>query len=111
MSETLQIALLVGISAAATMLTRALPFLLFGGKRKLPAVISYLGTVLPAAIMVILVLYCLWGIDFSGYPFGLAELISLAAVIGLQIWKKNTIASIVAGTFLYMVLIRTAFPV
>lgn len=49
---------------AVTMLTRFLPFLIFGEKGG-PAVISYLGRVLPYAVMAMLVVCCLKGLDFS----------------------------------------------
>lgn len=92
-----------------TMLDRGLPYLLFRGKKALPAHVEHLGNVLPCAIMIILVIYCLRNIDFSGFPYGLAELISVALVILLQLWKSNTVLSIALGTACYMVLIRTVF--
>ncbi len=100
----------VVIVALATWFTRAVPYLLFGGKKKLPSTVEYLGTVLPASIMVILVVYCLRKIDLTVFPFGLAELISAAVVVIAQILKKNTILSILLGTACYMILIRTIFP-
>ena len=47
--------LLVVISALVIAATRFLPFLIFGEKRKTPPVVEYLGTVLPCAIMGMLV--------------------------------------------------------
>lgn len=47
--------LVVAVAALATAFTRALPFVVFGGKRKVPEVVVYLGKVLPCAIMSILV--------------------------------------------------------
>ena len=46
MSE-LHSVLLVAVMALVTALLRFLPFWTFGGKRQTPAVISYLGKVLP----------------------------------------------------------------
>lgn len=92
-----------------TWFTRGLPFLVFRGKKELPATVQYLGTVLPASIMMILVVYCLRNIDLSSFPFGAAELVSLALVIGLQAWRKNNFLSIFAGTACYMLLARTLF--
>ena len=37
------------------------------------------------------------------------ELIAAAAVVGLHLWKKNTLLSIAAGTALYMVLVQVVF--
>lgn len=100
----------VAVVALVTWLTRAVPYLLFGGKKELPAMVRYLGNVLPAAIMVILVGYCLRNVDLTAFPFGLAEAVSVALVITVQYIKKNTILSILLGTACYMILIRTVFP-
>ena len=50
-------AILVIVMAVVTMLLRFLPFLVF--RKRTPAYISYLGEVLPAAIIGLLVIYCL----------------------------------------------------
>lgn len=100
----------MAVVALMTWFTRSVPYLLFGGKKEIPVMVSYLGSVLPASIMVILVGYCLRKTDFTSFPFGLAEILSVSAVIGLQAWKRNTILSILVGTVCYMVLIRTVFP-
>lgn len=96
----------IAIISLITWVTRALPFLIFSSKKDLPATIHYLGSVLPASIIVILVVYCMRNIDFSNFPFGAAELISIILVIGLQVWKKNNFLSILTGTACYMILIR-----
>ena len=44
--------------AAGTQLTRWLPFWLFPENRRPPAVVLYLGRVLPPAVMGLLVVYC-----------------------------------------------------
>lgn len=97
----------IAIIGLITWLTRALPFLIFSGRKELPPTVHYLGSVLPASIMIILVVYCMRNIDFSNFPYGAAELISVILVIGLQVWKKNNFLSILAGTACYMILIRT----
>jgi branched-subunit amino acid transport protein AzlD len=98
----------IAITALVTWLTRALPFLVFG-KRQLPKMMQYLGKVLPCAIMVILVFYCIRNIRLTQYPYGQAEIISSIAVILAHIWRKNMYISIIVGTVCYMVLIRTIF--
>ena len=102
-------ALLVAVIALVTMGIRFLPFLIFGGNRKTPKFISYLGQVLPFAIMGILVVYCLRNISFTASPFGIPELISCALVVALHLWKKNTLLSIIGGTVCYMVLVQLVF--
>lgn len=99
------------VVASVTGFARAIPYLLFGGKKELPTTVHYLGSVLPASIMMILVVYCLRNIDLTSFPFGLAELLSIAIVIVAQVTKKNTFLSILLGTGCYMILIRTVFRI
>lgn len=101
---------IVAVTALVTMFTRFLPFAVFG-KRPLPRVVVYLGRVLPPAIMAALVVYCLKGLDLTAYPYGMAEILSVAATAGMHLWRRNSLLSIAVGTACYMVLIRTAFPV
>ena len=100
---------LVVVVALVTMLTRFLPFLIFGGKRQTPKIITYLGQVLPFAIMGMLVVYCMKDVRFLAAPYGIPELISCALVAGLHIWKRNSLLSIGAGTVFYMLLVQLVF--
>ena len=100
-------AVLVAVMAAVTMLLRFLPFLVF--RKEPPAYITYLGKVLPPAIIGMLVVYCLKDVSLFAHPFGLPELISVAGVAAVQAWKRNSLISILTGTVLYMVLIRLVF--
>lgn len=92
-----------------TMLTRFLPFLIFDEKGETPAVISYLGRVLPYAVMAMLVVYCLKGLDFSTPGSFVPELLCTALVAGLHAWKRNTLLSIGVGTVAYMLLVQLFF--
>ena len=87
---------IIAVAAIVTLFIRAIPFVLFGGKREVPATVIYLGKVLPPAIMVILVVYCVKGIDLFTGNHGIPELLSVAVVAGLHIWKRNTLLSIAA---------------
>lgn len=100
---------IIAVIAAVTALLRFLPFCIFSGKRKTPEVITYLGRVLPFAIMGMLVVYCLKQISFVKAPFGAPELLAGAVVVVLHNWKRNTLLSIVTGTVLYMILIQFVF--
>ena len=102
-------ALLVLVMALGTVFLRFLPFLLFRNQKKQPKWLSYLAEVLPGAIIGMLVVYCLRTVSFTSGTHGLPELIACAVVAALQFWKNNTILSIVAGTAVYMLLIRTVF--
>lgn len=94
---------------AVTMLTRFLPFLIFGEKGETPAVISHLGRVLPYAVMAMLVVCCLKGLDFSAPGSSVPELLCTALVAGLHAWKRNTLLSIGVGTVAYMLLVQLVF--
>ncbi len=102
----IHVALIITISAAVTLLLRALPFVVFNGKKETPKFILYLSDVLPYAVMGMLVVYCLKNINFLGENHGIPELISVAVVAGLHAWRKNTLLSIIVGTALYMILLQ-----
>lgn len=91
-----------------TLITRFLPFLIFPEGKTPPAVITYLGTVLPYAVIGLLVIYCLKDAVFA--PFhGLPETIAIVFIVILHKWKRNTLLSIGCGTALYMFLVQTCF--
>ena len=106
MSVNLHAALVVAICAGVTLLTRALPFMFFSGKRGIPRLVSALGKTLPSAIMAALVVYCLKGVPFGTFTDGAKQLVAAGAVVALHLWKRSTLLSIGAGTALYMILIR-----
>ena len=107
MSASAYSALLVAVMSAVTILLRAAPFLIF--KRKAPAYVLYLGQVRPAAIIGMLVVYCLKDINLLSAPFGAPEGIAGLLVVGLHAWKRNILLSILAGTVVYMVLTQLVF--
>lgn len=97
------------VIALVTAALRFIPFFIFGGKKPVPKYIAYLGSVLPYSIMAMLVVYCLKGISLLKAPFGLPELICVALVVILHVWKRNTLFSIICGTACYMFLIQFIF--
>ena len=100
---------IVAVIAVATFATRAVPFALFPGSRKPPKYIVYLGEVLPYAIIGMLVIYCLKGVSLTAAPYGMPELIAIAVIVVLHLWKKNNLLSIGGGTLLYMALVQFVF--
>lgn len=97
------------LCALATMLTRFLPFILFPAGKPTPKFIRFLGHALPAAVFSMLVVYCLKGVRITSGSHGLPELIAIAVVAVIHLWKKQTLLSIAAGTIVYMVLVQQVF--
>ncbi|MDL2218778.1 AzlD domain-containing protein [Ruminococcaceae bacterium OttesenSCG-928-O06] len=109
MMASWQAAVMVAIFALATLFTRALPFLAFPASRPTPKFIVYLGRVLPFAITAMLVVYCLKDVHPGTWPHALPEVLAMAVVCGLFLWRKNSLLAIAAGTLLYMVLVQVVF--
>lgn len=95
--------------ALATLLTRFIPFLVFPAGKPTPAYIRYLGKALPAAVFGLLVVYCLKNVDITSGSRGVPELISIAVVTALHMWKHQMLLSIAGGTICYMLLVQLVF--
>lgn len=100
---------MVIVSALVTAGLRFAPFLIFGKGRQTPPIVTYLGKVLPFAIMGMLVVYCLKDISLSTAPFGIPEFLGCLFVALLHIWKRNTLLSIGVGTVCYMLMVQFLF--
>ena len=56
-----------------------------------------------------LVVYCLKDVRPLAYPHGIPELLGIALVALLHVWKRNSLLSIGAGTVAYMLLVQLVF--
>ena len=99
----------IALCAAATMLTRFLPFLVFSPKKETPKYIQYLGKALPCAVFGMLVVYCLKNVSIFSGSHGLPEGIAIVVTAALHLWKKQTLLSIAGGTVCYMLLVQFVF--
>jgi len=97
------------VIAGGTVLTRALPFVIFPPGKESPALIKRLQLLLPSAVIGLLVVYCLRYVDIFSSSHGVPELLSIAAIVALHLWRKNTLLSIMGGTVLYMLLVQNVF--
>jgi branched-subunit amino acid transport protein AzlD len=104
-----QTLIIIAAVMVATMITRFLPFILFSNGKRKGAYIDYLGKVLPFAAIGLLVVYCLKGVSFIAYPYGIPEAIAIVCIAALHLWRKNVLLSIGGGTLIYMVLVQTVF--
>lgn len=98
----------IAVVVLGTMFTRFLAFIVFPEGKTPPKYIMYLGKVLPYAVIGLLVVYCLKDAVFSE-THCLPEIIAIIVVVLLQLWKKNMLISMAAGTILYMFLVQYCF--
>ena len=106
---TAEMIITIAICVAGTVLTRALPFLVFSEGKETPKYIQYLGKALPAAIFAMLVVYCLKNVSILTGSHGLPELLGILITAGLHLWKRQMLLSIAGGTVCYMLLIQFIF--
>ena len=99
----------IALCALASVLTRALPFLLLSEKKPTPPIIRYLGNVLPAAVFGMLIVYCLKDTTVLSGTHGLPELAGILMTAVLHLKFRQMLLSIGGGTAVYMVLIQYVF--
>ena len=94
---------------AGTMVTRFLPFIIFPANKKTPPAITFLGQMLPAAVMGLLVIYCFKDVSFLSGTHGIPELLATAVTVLLQVFVRNMLLTIAGGTIFYMYLVQYVF--
>ena len=99
----------VALIILATVIMRFLPFVLFPDNKPTPKFIRYLGTVLPAAVFGLLMIYALKGVSLLQGSHGIPELIAIVITAAVHLWKKQMLLSISAGTICYMLLVQFIF--
>ena len=102
-TEILYMLGVIAVGFAVNFSLRALPFLLFGGRdRAIPAWIDRLSGFISPVIIAGLIVYSYSGSAWrTPWPY-LAGVVTIA----LQVWKRNPLVSIVAGTAVYMLLLN-----
>ena len=112
MSDKAHYALVVLLAVGVlSYLLRALPFLLFGGRKEPPQVVKYVGRVLSPAAIAMLVIYCYAGeiakpVQGMSGAAAAAPYLAGALTVALQLWRRNPLVSILSGTALYMALVH-----
>lgn len=99
----------IGMVILGTVATRFLPFLVFPSGKPTSKYIQYLGKMLPSATLGLLVIYCFKDVSLFNGTHGIPELISVAVIIALHIWKRQMLVSIAGGTIIYMLLVQFVF--
>lgn len=100
----LQLLITVLAMAAATIITRFLPFILFPDHKPIPKFVGFLADRLPFASLGMLVVYALKDVKMIESPYGLYELLSLMVISLVHSWKHNTLLSIALGLSTYLIL-------
>ncbi|WP_330346900.1 branched-chain amino acid transporter permease [Streptomyces sp. NBC_00582] len=95
------------VAAAVTWALRALPFAALTPLRE-SGTVQYLSTRMPAGVMVILVVYCLHDLPVTEAR-GTAPLGAVVLTIGLHVWRRNALLSILGGTATHVLLASTLF--
>ena len=97
----------VAVMAVITALLRGLPFVIFSDSKKTPKFVTYMGRMLPPAVIGMLVIYCLRNVTFMEQPYVVpSELVATLAVVLLHVWRRNVLLSITAGTIINMLLLH-----
>ena len=100
--------IMLAVMAMVVIALRAVPFMLFSGKSKVPALLLYLGSVLTAAAIAMLVIYSIYcNLEYTSFGTNrlLPALAASALTVVLHWFIKNPLVSIISGTALFMLLI------
>ena len=102
-ADTTYMAGIVATGFAVNFALRALPFLFFGARRgPLPPWVEKFGAFVSPMIIGGLIVYSFAGVQWrTASPY-----IAATLTVGLQIWQRNPLLSIIAGTLSYMAAIR-----
>jgi|SRR5699024_2152809 len=104
-----QMLLTVTIIMVGTMFTRFLVFFIFPPTKEPPQFVTYLGKVLPAAAIGLLVIYAFKDVKVTGAPYAIPELIAILVILFIHKWRRNSLLSIASGTIVYMALVQLVF--
>lgn len=99
---------IIAVCAACTFLERWLPWLLVRPPRRAEGR-GVPRRILPMAVMVSLLVYCLRGMQFTSAGPWVPQVIAVGVTAGLHWWRRSTLLSIAAGTVCYMLLVQLVF--
>ena len=103
MQHTSYLLAAVAVSAAVTWGLRALPFTALARLRA-SAAVGHLSARMPLGVMVILLAYTLRDLPLAGPTQALPDILALAATLGLHLWRRNAVLSILGGTAVHVAL-------
>ena len=104
MVDPAHIAAMVVLSAAITWALRALPFAVLAPMRR-SLVVRYLSLHMPVGIMIMLAVYTLRGAPQLEAVAIWATLAALTVTVGLHVWRRNAVLSIMGGTLVNVLIV------
>ncbi|MEU1778826.1 AzlD domain-containing protein [Streptomyces abikoensis] len=99
------VAAAIGMSAAVTWALRCLPFAALAPLRASDT-LRYLSVHMPVGVMVILTVYTLRDVSLTTAP---PVALALAATLGLHLWRRNAVLSVLGGTAIHVALASAVF--
>ncbi|MBR1871071.1 MAG: AzlD domain-containing protein [Kiritimatiellae bacterium] len=94
----------IAIAAAAVIITRFAPFMVFGVAREIPQSVRDFGKWLGPAVFGLLVIYCFK--DCGSFDTLWPRLLAAAATMAVQIATRSMMLAMLAGTALYMIIVN-----
>jgi branched-subunit amino acid transport protein AzlD len=88
-ADSVQTLILILAVALGAMVTRFTPFLALSSAQRAAKVVSYLGSVLPPAMLGLLTVFCLRNVSIPADPHGIPELIAIAVIVVLHKGRKQ----------------------
>ncbi len=103
MKDVLYMLGVVAVGFALNFGLRAIPFMIFGSRKgELPPWVARFGNFVSPVIIAGLIIYSYSGLQWrTVWPY-----LAGAVTVGLHLWKRNPLTSIIVGTVLYMCLIN-----
>lgn len=110
MADPAYVAAAVAVASVITVGLRAASFGVKATMRGLP-LLGDLGRWMPLGVLSILTVYCLSTVSVTRSPYGVPEAIASLATVGVHLWRRNAVLSIVLGTAVYVLLVNLVMPV
>ena len=96
----------IALLSGATLLTRFLPFIIFPKNKEVPKIITYLGKVLPSAVLALLVVYCFKDYQSYDLPKIISTIVASLVTAGLYLYRRSMLIPIAGGTIVYMLMVQ-----
>lgn len=109
MAEPLYLVAGVAIAVAITVSLRAAGFFARGAVQS-PALMTVLERWMPLGVVAILAVYCVLNIDFGTVSAAVPQVVGAIVTVGLHLWKRNMLLSILGGALACIVLANWAVP-